>query len=41
MREGRQNIRIWVANMLIGVRQTSTQNGGSTSVRSPWIGHAR
>jgi hypothetical protein len=27
MREGRQNIRIWVASMLIGVSQTSAQNG--------------
>jgi hypothetical protein len=29
IREGRQNIRIWVASMLTGVRQISGQNGGS------------
>jgi hypothetical protein len=28
IREGRQNIRIWVPSMQAGVRQTSAQNGG-------------
>jgi len=32
IREGRQNIRIWVPSMLAGVRQTSAQNGGSVRV---------
>jgi hypothetical protein len=30
MREGRQNIRIWVPNMLTGVRQTSAHNKAGT-----------
>jgi len=29
MREGRQNIRIWMASMLASVRKTSTQNDAS------------
>jgi hypothetical protein len=32
IREGRQNIRIWMPSMLTGVRQTSVQLGGSSAV---------
>jgi hypothetical protein len=32
IREGRQNIWIWVPGMLTGVRQTSVHNGGSRAV---------